>query len=121
MKLNAMTTDQAADVLVKIADPAAEIMNDPKLDALINEITHMQNPTEAQQLSFLAFKLLPFLMKEHRKALYTILSAMTGKTEKELAKQGIKETITDIRDSFDHELIDFFLPSKEQTKNAATE
>lgn len=121
MKITEMNTDQAADALVRIADPAAEIMNDAALDGLINEITQMKNPTEAQQLSFLAFKLLPFLMKNHRRALYTVLSILTGKPEADLAKQSIKETVKDIRESIDHELIDFFLPAKEATKKGATE
>lgn len=113
MKLSEMTVDQAADVLVRIADPAAAIMNDPKLDTLINALTEMKKPTELQQLSYLMFKVLPFMLGNHRAEAYTIIAALTGKTEQEIASESIKELAVDIRSSYDQELLDFFRSSKE--------
>lgn len=113
MKLSEMTFDQAADVLIRIADPAAAIMNDKELDKLINTVTTMKNPTELQQLAFLAFKVVPYLLGKHRRATYTIISALTGKSEDEVAKENVKVMAREIYDSYDQDLRDFFRWSKE--------
>lgn len=120
MKLNEMTTDQAADALVRLAEPVAEIVNDEKVFVLIQEAGKIANGAWQQQLAFILRDVAPVLLKDHREALYVVLSIMTGKTVKQVAKQPVMDTVADIKDSVDQELLRFFTPSATQTTNEET-
>lgn len=121
MKLSEMTTDRAADALVRIADPAAEIVNDENVWKVIEKMGKMKNPNLRQQIAFIVREVAPVLLRDHRDALYTVLSIMTGKTVVEIGAQPIKTTISDINASVDGELLSFFTPSEEQKQNIVTE
>ena len=120
MKLNEMTTDQAADALVRLAEPAAEIVNDDKVFDLIKGAGKIAESGWKTQLTFILREVAPVLLKDHRNALYEVLSIMTGKTVKEISEQLITVTMDDIRGSVDSELIRFFMPFAGPMKDGAT-
>lgn len=120
MKLSEMSTDKAADALVRIAEPAAEIVNDERVFAVFTGAGELKDASAQQQIAYLLREVAPLLLRDHRRAVYTVLSVMTGKSEKQIGEQPIGETIKDIRESVDGELLGFFIPSKERTEGSET-
>lgn len=113
MKISQMTTDQAADALIRITEPAANIMHD---EETIKVLEKLAKGNTDNGLSFIADNLVPvatILLKTHRQDMYEILSAMSEKEVAEIGNQKITETIKDIKDSWDGELMDFFASLKQ--------
>ena len=112
MKISEMTTDQAADVLVRIADPAANIMHDKKV---VDMLEQMATGKDVSPFKFIADNLgavVAVLVGDHRGDLYEVVAALSGKTVKDVAAQKFTETVKDIRESWDGDLVDFFGSSK---------
>lgn len=108
MKISQMTTDQASDVLVRIAPPASSIMRDKKT---VDVVEKLANSSTDSPIKFIAGNLtavVTVLLHDHRKDVYEIVAALSGKTTEEIGKQKITATILDVKDSFDEELLDFF-------------
>lgn len=121
MKLSEMSTGRAADALVRITEPAAEIINDDKVWKLWEKMGKMKKANIKEQIVFIVRDIAPVLLADHRNALYTVLSIMTGKTTKTIDEQPVKDTIQDIQESVDGELLSFFMPSEERKQNTVTE
>lgn len=108
MKISEMTTDKAMDTMVRIAVPASNVMHDDATVQLMKSITSGENDNG---LNVIADNLIPIatvLLKSHRADVYEIVAALSGKTKKAIAEQRITETIRDIVDCWDQELLDFF-------------
>lgn len=108
MKISQMTTDQAADALIRIAEPAANIMHD---EETLKVLEQMAKSKDTNGLSFFADNIVPIstvLLKTHRSDVYEVISALNGKNTEDIGKQKFTETIRDIRDCWDGELTDFF-------------
>lgn len=116
MRLKEMTTDQATKVLVMIAEPAAEIMEDEKALQMIEKMGKMQHATNAAQIAFLIRYAVPLLLRDHKIATYTVLSAMTGKSVDEIGAQNINDTLNDIQGCLDRDLIGFFTSAADPKK-----
>lgn len=111
MKLSQMTTDQAADALIRISEPASNIMHDADTIAVLEKLVK----GDEQPLSFIADNLVPVitvLLKTHRSDLYEILAAFSEKNTADIAGQKITDTIKDIKECWDGELMDFFASLK---------
>lgn len=108
MKISQMSTDKAADVLVRIVEPAANMMHDDKVIDMLKSFSGGKDQTVAE---FFGKNLVPIvcsLLKDHRTDVFEIVAALSDKTVDEVAEQKVPVTIVDIRDSVDKELIDFF-------------
>ena len=121
MKLSEMTTNQATDALILLAEPAAEIVNDDRIFDLIKKAGTLAEAGWQKQIAFIMREVAPVLLKDHRDALYTVLSIMTGKTPKQIGEQRAKETYDDIKGCLDSDLIGFFTPLEAQEKKTETE
>lgn len=108
MKISQMTTDQAADVLVRIAEPVSNIMDDSKVADLLKDISGSKDVPYIKLFASIVPKIVPLALENHRNDLYEIVGALDGKTVSEVKKQNILKTIAVIRDSLDKDLIDFF-------------
>lgn len=110
MKLSEMTTEQAAQALVKIADPIERMMSDEKLETAFVNFANLykSNPTVIKLTGEVLGKLVPTLLKEHAEDLYQVVSAMTGKTTAEVRKEKLTTFIRDCMDFVDKDFIDFF-------------
>lgn len=110
MKLSQLTTDQLADVLVRITPPLCRIARDPRtlaaLDALSFDGLDAQPPMKS--ISLLCERLLPLLLTDMAEELYTVLSVLTEKPIDALRRQPALTTMTDIASAWDRELIAFF-------------
>jgi len=113
MKISQMTTDQAADALIRIAEPAANIMHDQDTIAVLEKLA---TGKDGDGLSFVADNLVPvatILLKTHREDMYEVLAALSAKKVEAIGKQKITETIKDIKECWDGELVDFFASLKQ--------
>ena len=106
MKLSEMTTRQAAEAMVSLAAPVAVITSHPDFDECVKAFSGKKE--DNQTILQLCLRLIPVFLKDCYDATISVLSVLTGKTEKELDSQPIKQTIRDVRMSWDDELKDFF-------------
>lgn len=119
MKISQMTTDEAADALVKMSEAVTAIVADSESVPLLSGLSVAFEDREG--LTAALMKLVPFLLKKHRHEFYTIIGALDGKTEEEIGKFNLLSTIRVVRDSFDKDLLDFFSNSGEQTQPGENE
>lgn len=108
MKLSQMTTDQAADVLVRIAEPSSNIMHDEKVYDMLEKLAKGNTDSAVKFFADNITMVVTALLKDHRADVYEIVAAVANKTVEEVSTQNIKQTISDIKDSWDGELLDFF-------------
>ncbi len=117
MKLSEMNTVEASNAILRLAQPATNIMQDDEVYKLIES---MAQSTEAP-LKFLAVNIVPIAtvaFKNHRDDLIEVIAALTGKTVKTVREQRFTQTIADIRGCLDKELLDFFNSSAGSQKTA---
>ncbi len=107
MKISEMTTNQAADVLIRIAEPAANIMHDNETIAVLERLaTGNDRPIE-----FIADNIVPVfnvILKSHRGDAFEIIAALSDKTVEDIGQQKMTDTILDIKNCWDGDLVDFF-------------
>lgn len=108
MKLSQMTTDQAADVLVRIAEPAANLMHDDEMLAVIQRLAESDGSNALKFISDNLVAVTGVLLGSHKHDVYEILAALSGKDEATISGQKITDTIRDIRDCWDGDLLGFF-------------
>ena len=117
MKISQMTNDQAADALVRMAEPVSHIVADeealPMLQDLFME-SKSKNPLEGWAAVLMRF--VPFCLKKHRSDLYTIIAALDNKADGNIGKLNFMSTLRVLKDSMDKELLDFLRSSASVTQ-----
>lgn len=108
MKISQMTTNQAADALVKISANAANILDDKDMMALIKDTGEKGVGDAANGWNMVLTRLVPMCLKAHRDDLFSIIGALDDKTAEEIGKLKLIKTLGILRDSVDKELLDFF-------------
>lgn len=112
MKISEMNNDQACDVLIQISQPIANIMDDDNLKEALEEFVAEKKEGEdvplMKQIAKILPKIIPLAMKEHRADIYSIVGALTFKSPTEVAKMRFVDTLNEIKNSIDQELLDFF-------------
>lgn len=112
MKISLMTTDQAADVLIKIAEPASSIMHDQNVFDMLEKLSQSDTKNAVKFFADNISMVVTVLLKDHRIEVYSIVAALSEKSVDEVAKQNIKQTVKDIKDNWDGDLVDFFASLK---------
>ena len=115
MKISEMTNEQAADAMVKLAQPMANLLEDKETLRLLEQ---MQNPNAEGGISYFAWvipKIVPFLMKDHKSDVYAIVAALTMKPISAVGKMNFMETVKELRESIDEDFIAFFKSSGSAT------
>lgn len=111
MKLSEMNTDQMAEALCAMGGALESICEDVSINDGMKKLfdeAKANGMTMLQKLGRTIHIWLPGLLMTHRNDVYTILSALTGKSVKEIAEQNGMVTIREARESFDGELMNFF-------------
>jgi len=121
MKISKMSTDQAADVLVRIAEPVTAIMDDSRVIDILKEISEMKNVPYIKVFVSLVPKIVPLALETHRDDLFEIVGALDNKTVADVKSQNILKTIKVFQESIDKDLIDFFGSIGSQEKTAENE
>lgn len=111
MKISEMTNDQAADVLIRIAEPVGNICDDDELVSMLDELSKMNNLGLIRAVGKMLPKFVAYALKKHRADLYEIVGALDGKTASAVAKMNFAETVNVARESYDEILRDFFTHS----------
>ena len=101
-----------AEALCKLTEPIGNMVADKACtDALASALQRNQDGTIGEQLAHAAKAVLPQMLGPHLDDLIAIAAALTGKTAGQVAEQRGTETIRDLMDCFDKELVDFFRSS----------
>lgn len=108
MKISEMTNDQASNVLIRISQPMANIMDDQNIEPLFKAITESKDMTLAKMIGNLLPKFVTFAIKDHKADLYEIIGAFVEKPAKAVGDMNIMETMKLLKDSIDKDFIDFF-------------
>lgn len=109
MKLSEMTTDEAAKVLCKMAEPVERICCDKAINGHMAQMAKDKGEMTVLEMLGKTVKVwFPVLLGEHKEDVYKVLAALTGKTEKEIAEQKIMQTMMDVKACFDDDLMLFF-------------
>ena len=117
MKISMMTNDQAADAMIKMAQPISNLMEDKETAELLKTLTE-GTPEEGGIAYFgrVLPKVVSFCMKNHKADVFAIVAALTMKNVGEVGKMNFLETVKDLRESIDEDFIGFFRQSGEQMK-----
>lgn len=108
MKISQMSTDQAADVLVRIANPIARIMDDEEVEPLLQQLSESEKLSVIKIISSLLPKVVLLAVQRHRLDLYEIVGAFSGKNTKQVGAMNIMQTMAVLKESIDEDFLDFF-------------
>lgn len=110
MKLSQMNSNQAADAIIRISEPAYAILGDDAMSDTLKEFGDLYsgNPAMVKLFGFMVAKMLPAVLKNHKNDLDAILAVLTGKTVDELQEENSLQYIRDVKACIDKDLIDFF-------------
>lgn len=122
MKLSKLSTDEALDVLCELTPYINNIVTD---DVLLNElkakVKATGNETKAEIMAMGAEKinkLVPIVLKGHKKDVYGILAVLNDTDVDAIGKQNVIKTMSQIRDLIkDKEFLDFFKSCAEQEQS----
>lgn len=121
MKLSALTTDQLAQVLLRITPPLCRIIRDERTLAALDEITFTGLDAQPPLVTAARLweKLVPVLLQHHADDFYQALSVLTEKTPEALRCQPGLTTLRDLLAVWDGQLCSFFscAGSAEQEKS----
>ncbi len=118
MKLSEMTTNQAADAMIRLSEPIGRICDDEDAVKLIDKMSDMPNTSIFIAIAKLLPDISKYLLAKHRFDLYEILGALSDKKTEEIGEMNITETLKLIKDSYDEILADFFTQSAKAEKNS---
>ena len=116
MKISEMTNDQAADAMIKMAQPMANLLNEEGMKALLEDI---QNSDKENGVSFFAGilpKIVAFAMRDHKADVFAIVAALTQKPVSAVGKMNFMQTVKELKESIDEDFIGFFRQSGNATK-----
>lgn len=109
MKLSEMATDEAAKVLCEMAEAVERICCDKAINEHMAQMAKDKGEmTMMEMLGKTVRVWFPALLGDHKEDVYKVLSALTGKREKEIAEQKIIQTMMDVKACFDDDLMLFF-------------
>lgn len=121
MKLSQLTTDQLADVLLRLTPPLCRILRDEQTLAALDELSFTGLDAQPPMLAAARLweKLVPLLLEKHAADFYEALSVLTGKAAAEMRQQPGLTTLTDLMSVWDSQLASFFscAGSAEQAKS----
>lgn len=124
MKLSALNTDRALDVLCELTPYVSSIVSDETIIKLIGTVLNLDG-LNAYGVAFgflgRVSEITPILLKNHRADVYGILSIMNEKSVEDVSDQPVIETLMQIREVFqDEELLRFFKSFKRQEKTVSS-
>lgn len=107
-----LNTDEALEVVVQIAQPITNLIDD---EALVKEMQKTMPKGETTRIAMQRFglakivKLLNIALKQHREDVYEILAPFNGLTVEEIGKQNFLITCKQVADLLnDKGFVDFF-------------
>lgn len=106
-----MTNDQAADAMIRLAEPIGAICDDEEAVKMIDEYKQRYKIPLFYAVGKMIPTLVGYLLKKRKPELYEIISILSGKKKSEIGKMNFAETVSILRDSYDDTLSVFFRSS----------
>ena len=117
MKISMMTNDQAADALVKMAQPMANLMEDKETAELLETLTKTSSDGGAfAYLGTVLPKIVSFCMKNHKDDVFAIVGALTQKPTSVVGRMNFLETVKELKESIDEDFLGFLRQSEPMTE-----
>lgn len=111
MKLSEMTNDQAAEVMIRLAEPVGAICDDEEAVKMVDEYKQRWKMPLFYAVGKMIPMLVGYLLKKHRDELYEIISILSEKKKADVGGMNFAETVKVLRDSYDETLSVFFRSS----------
>ena len=111
MKLSEMTNDQAAEAMIRLAEPIGAICDDDEAVKMIAEYKHRYKMPLFYAVGKMIPTLVGYLLKKRKQELYEIVSILSGKKKSDVGEMNFAETVKVLRDSYDDTLSVFFRSS----------
>lgn len=111
MKISEMNNDQAAECLIRIAEPVSNLCDDEDLVTMLDEFSKMNDLGIVRAIGRMLPKLVTYVLKKHKKDFYEIIGALDGRPTREVAQMPFMDTVKLVQDSYDDVLRDFFTRS----------
>ena len=111
MKLSEMSNDQAAEMMIRLADPVGAICDDEEAVKMIDEYKQRYKMPLFYAVGKMIPALVGYLLKKHKNELYEIISILSGEKKAAVGKMNFAETVKVLRDSYDDTLSVFFRSS----------
>ena len=118
MKLSEMTNDQAADAMIRLAEPIGAICDDEEAVKMIDEYKKRYKMPLFYAVGKMIPTLVGYLLKKHKSELYEIISLLSGEKKVDVGNMNFAETVKVLRDSYDDTLSVFFRSSGKQLLSA---
>lgn len=116
MKISQMNNEQAAEAMIKMAQPISNLMEDKETAALLQSMT--EGGKEENGIAYFG-KVLPkivaFCLKGHRDDVFAIVAALLMEPVSSVGKMNFLETCNAVKDSIDEDFISFFKRSGDST------
>lgn len=109
MKLSEMSTRKAAQCLVDLAAPIGTLVKNPAVKEYMKKAANKEANLETMMNAFA--ELVPIFLRDHFDEMASIVAVLTGKTPDQVGDQSIGETLMDLKNSIDGDLIRFFTKS----------
>lgn len=106
MKLSEMPTRKAAACLADLAEPIGVLLKIPAVEEYLKKAANKEASINMLMDAFVS--LLPVFLRECFDETAKVLALLTDKTPEEIGEQLFKQTVADVKGSFDGELIGFF-------------
>ena len=109
-----LSTDEALEVVLQIAQPITNLIDD---EALVKEMQKAMPKGETTRITMQRFglskivKLLNIALKQHREDVYAILAPFNGLTLEEIGKQNFLITCKQVADLLNDKAFDDFFKS----------
>lgn len=111
MKLSEMTNDQAAEIMIRLADPVGAICDDEEAVQMIEDYKKRYRMPLFYAVGKMIPTLVGYLLKKHKAELYEIISILSGEKQADVGGMNFAETVKVLRDSYDETLSVFFRSS----------
>lgn len=115
MKISAMTNDQATQAIIRLAQPLANVMEDPNAEEFFKVLAEQKNKNLANAIAAILPKAVAFCMKDHKKDLYEIVGSLTLVPSAKVGSMNFVETIKELKESIDEDFLSFFTSSGSAT------
>lgn len=118
MKISQMTNNQASEALIRLSSPLANILDDENTKPLLEDMEKLGTKGIVSQW---LPKFVAYCLKDHKADVYEIIGALTFKPTKVVGNMNFLETVKELKESIDEDLIGFFKSSGNATATPGEE
>ena len=111
MKISEMNNEQAADALARIAQPLGRLLDDEKVQEIVNKYNGAKELPGLQMVGRMLPDVIGYAMGAHKSDLFEIVGALTIQSTAKVAKMNFLDTVRIVRESLEDEVLRSFFTS----------